>query len=99
MDTPESDELEARIGESHQPSAEHDRLAQPVDAEEPPRLGFPVVGIGASAGGLEAAIDFFTAMRPDSGMAFVLVQHLPPDRETLIPDILSKKTAMPVHEV
>jgi two-component system, chemotaxis family, CheB/CheR fusion protein len=81
------------------PDAEHDRRAQPVYDEEPPRLAFPVVGIGASAGGLEAAIEFFQNMRADSGMAFVLVQHLPPDRETLITEILSKKTTMPVLHV
>ena len=64
-----------------QPDGEPDRQAQPVDAEQPPRLPFPVVGIGASAGGLEAVGEFFDAMPPDGGMAFVLVQHLPPDRE------------------
>jgi two-component system CheB/CheR fusion protein len=82
-----------------QPEAEHDRAAQPVGLEEPPRLPFPVVGIGASAGGIEAAMAFFEHMRADSGMAFVLVQHLPPDRETLIPEILSRKTKMTVLQV
>jgi two-component system CheB/CheR fusion protein len=86
-------------GTGPQPLAEHDRQAQPVDVEEPPRLGFPVVGIGASAGGLESIMEFFSAMRPDSGMAFIIVQHLPPDRETMIPQILGKKTAMPVEQI
>jgi two-component system CheB/CheR fusion protein len=76
-----------------------DRLAQPVDAEQPPRLPFPIVGVGASAGGLEAFTDFLDAMRPDAGMAFVLVQHLPPDRETLMVEILARRTAMPVRQV
>ncbi len=82
-----------------QPAEEHDRLAQPVSSEEAPRLPFPVVGIGASAGGLEAFIEFFGAMPDDSGIAFVLIQHLPPDRESLMASILTKHTRMPVHEV
>ncbi len=77
----------------------HDRLAEPVNVEEPPRLGFPVIGIGASAGGLEAYSDFFKAMPPDSGMAFVLIQHLPPERDSLMAEILSNRTQMPVREV
>jgi two-component system CheB/CheR fusion protein len=85
------------IGE--EPKAEDDRTVQPVDREEPPRLAFPVVGIGASAGGLEAFIDFFKCMPSESGIAFILVQHLPPDRESLIADILSRHTRMPVHQI
>jgi two-component system, chemotaxis family, CheB/CheR fusion protein len=84
---------------SPQPDREPDRLAQPVDDEQPPRLPFPVVGIGASAGGLESVSDFLQAMRPDSGMAFVLVQHLPPDRESQMAEILARHTAMPVAQV
>jgi two-component system CheB/CheR fusion protein len=84
---------------AEQPIEEHDRAAHPVASEEAPRLPFPVVGIGASAGGLEAFIEFFDAMPSDSGLAFVLIQHLPPDRESLVADILQKHTDMPVHEV
>ena len=82
-----------------QADAEPDRQVEPVDAEQPPRLPFPVVGIGASAGGLEAVGEFLDAMRPDGGMAFVLVQHLPPDRESLMVEILARRTAMLVAEV
>jgi len=78
---------------------QHDRDVEPIDAEQAPRLEFPVVGIGASAGGLEAFIEFFDAMPSDSGIAFVLIQHLPPDRESLIAEILSKHTRMPVAQV
>lgn len=81
------------------PGGELDRLAQPVDTEQPPRLPFPVVGVGASAGGIEAFGEFLTAMRPDSGMAFVFILHLPPDHKSLLPDILARRTAMPVAEV
>src|SRR5665213_3280692 len=84
---------------SEQPTEEHDRLALAVGTEQAPRLAFPVVGIGASAGGLEAYTQFFEAMRPDSGMAFVLIQHLPPDRESMIVEIISKRTSIPVSQV
>jgi two-component system CheB/CheR fusion protein len=90
---------EAERAAAEQPQQEHDRLAQPVDQEEAPRLPFPVVGIGASAGGLEAFIEFFEAMPADPGMAFVLVQHLSPDRESLIAEILTKHSKLPVHEI
>jgi two-component system CheB/CheR fusion protein len=59
----------------------------------------PVVGMGASAGGLEAFQKFFDAMPPDSGLAFVLVQHLDPRHDTLMPELLSKHTRMPVRQV
>src|SRR5262245_9845339 len=85
--------------ENQTADAEHDRAAQPVDMEEPPRLAFPVVGIGASAGGLDAFIQFFEAMPADSGAAYVLVQHLPPDRESMVAEILSKRTQMKVQQV
>src|SRR5919201_447481 len=58
-----------------------------------------IVGMGASAGGLEAFETFFTQMPPDSGMAFVLVQRLAPDRENLLPVVLARYTRMPVLQV
>jgi len=58
----------------------------------------PIVGIGASAGGLEAFRSFFEHMPPDSGMAFVLILHLPPDRKSLLPEILARWTSMQVVE-
>jgi two-component system, chemotaxis family, CheB/CheR fusion protein len=60
---------------------------------------FPVVGIGASAGGLEAFKALIKAIPKDSGMAYVLVQHLAPDHESLLPEILQKVTNLPVLEV
>lgn len=62
-------------------------------------MPFPVVGIGASAGGLEAFIELMKAMPADIQMAFVLVQHLPPDVENLTASILGKHTTMPVMQV
>jgi two-component system CheB/CheR fusion protein len=63
------------------------------------RLDFPVVGIGASAGGLEALTEFLRALDPSTGMAFVLVPHLSPTHESLMASILARSTSMPVIEV
>ena len=60
---------------------------------------FPVVAVGASAGGLEAYKEFFQALPADTGMAFVLIQHLDPSHHSLLAEILSKSTTMPVDEV
>jgi two-component system, chemotaxis family, CheB/CheR fusion protein len=60
---------------------------------------FPIVGIGASAGGLEAFTEFLTHLPNDTGMGFVLVQHLAPDHKSLLTEILAKATRMPVIEV
>ncbi|MEO9189946.1 MAG: chemotaxis protein CheB [Acetobacteraceae bacterium] len=57
-----------------------------------------IVGIGASAGGLDAFRSFFEAMPPDSGMAFVVVLHLPADRKSMLPEILARWTSMRVLE-
>ena len=57
-----------------------------------------VVGIGASAGGLEALQQFLTFLPGDTGMAFVIIQHLSPDHKSLLADILGKDTNMPVVE-
>ena len=60
---------------------------------------FPVVGIGASAGGLDAFKKLLKAIPEDSGMAYVLVQHLDPSHESLLPEILQKVTPIPVLEI
>jgi two-component system CheB/CheR fusion protein len=69
-------------------------------SEELPR-GFPVVGLGASAGGLAAFEAFFAGMpaNKDPGMAFVLVQHLAPDHESILTDLIRRYTRMQVFEV
>jgi len=61
-------------------------------------VGFPIVGIGASAGGLDAFHTFFAHMPADCNMAFVMVLHLPAERKSLLPEILSRWTAMSVIE-
>ncbi|MBA2498749.1 MAG: PAS domain S-box protein [Chitinophagaceae bacterium] len=60
---------------------------------------FPVVGIGASAGGLDAYKRFLKAIPENSGMAFILVQHLDPTHESMLTEILAKQTVLPVHEI
>lgn len=67
-------------------------------ADTPPAL-FPVVALGASAGGLEAFEQFFKAMPLDPGMAFVLAPHLDPDHASLLVEILQRVTMLPVAEV
>lgn len=56
---------------------------------------FPVVAIGASAGGLEAYKEFFLALSSETGMAFMLIQHLDPSHESLLTEIIAKTTTMP----
>jgi len=65
------------------------------------RQHFPVVGIGASAGGLRAFEAFFSGMPADAdpGMAFVLVQHLAPDHKSILTDLIRRYTRMEVFEV
>lgn len=58
----------------------------------------PIVGIGASAGGLEAFRHFLAAVQPGSGMAFILVQHLDPSHESLLVELLTPETALSVQQ-
>ncbi|WP_155323428.1 chemotaxis protein CheB [Desulfosarcina ovata] len=61
-----------------------------------PDSRFPVVGLGASAGGLEALRSFFKAVAADSGMAFVVAVHMAPKQPSLMPELLQKVTPLPV---
>ena len=58
-----------------------------------------VVGIGASAGGLDALVAFFDNLPRDTGMAFVVVQHLSPDFKSLMDELLGRHTTLPIHLV
>src|ERR1700685_2643443 len=75
------------------------------EPSEPPSghadQGFPIVCIGASAGGLAAVGAFFSGMPADTdpGMAFVLVQHLAPDHKSILSDLVKRYTRMHVFEV
>lgn len=59
----------------------------------------PVVGLGASAGGLEAFQTFLNAAPADAGFAYVLVQHLDPNHESMLAELLARRTSMPVRQI
>src|SRR5215469_12778505 len=59
---------------------------------------FPIAGIGASAGGLEALEELFDNMPDDTGMAFVVVTHQHPGHTSMLPELLRRQTEMPVTE-
>jgi two-component system CheB/CheR fusion protein len=99
-----------KAGKQHKPkpspaAPQEDWLRSAVDAENapntPPETAFPIVGIGASAGGLAAFEAFFSGLPAavETGMAFVLVQHLAPDHKSLLAELVQRYTAMPVFEV
>jgi two-component system CheB/CheR fusion protein len=74
----------------------------PPDAEKPNDRNdgaFPIVGVGASAGGLEAYRRMLQALPGDTGTALVLIQHLDPTHSSLLSEILARATSMPVREV
>src|SRR5262245_54562208 len=58
---------------------------------------FPIVGIGASAGGMQAIKLFFERMPEDSGMAFIIVTHLPMGRESELPEIIGRFSKIPTQ--
>jgi two-component system CheB/CheR fusion protein len=68
----------------------------PIETVAPSVAGFPIVGIGASAGGLAAFEAFFSGMPADTdpNMAFVLVQHLAPDHKSILSDLIQRYTRM-----
>ena len=71
-----------------------------IDTPESKQEGiFPIVGIGASAGGLQALEQLFKGLPGDAGMGFVVLQHLDPDHKSILVDILSRYTSMPVLQV
>ena len=65
----------------------------------PPALDYPVVGFGASAGGLQAFREILENLDPSTGMAFVLVTHLAPDQKSFLSEIVERYTQMPVSSV
>src|SRR6056297_1622267 len=60
---------------------------------------FPVVGLGASAGGLEALQGFFEILPENLGAAYVIIQHLSPDYKSLMDELLARVTRLPIHIV
>ncbi|MEP6998245.1 MAG: chemotaxis protein CheB [Betaproteobacteria bacterium] len=70
------------------------------ETKAPPAAARPtlIIGIGASAGGLDAFRSFFSAVPADTGMAFVLIQHLSPDHKSMLAELLGRTTGMDVIE-
>ena len=77
----------------------HKTTASQSSSETTNRTTLPVVGIGASAGGLEAYTAFLKALPPDLGMAYVLVPHLDRSHASAFPEVLARATPLPVTEV
>jgi two-component system CheB/CheR fusion protein len=95
-------EREASPAGAAQPAgAARSRLTAAAASPEkkPSAAAFPIVGIGASAGGLEAFTELLKQLPLDTGMGFVLVQHLDPQHESALTHLLARATAMPVCEV
>jgi two-component system CheB/CheR fusion protein len=74
-------------------------VSKPAKRQVSTSIDFPIVGIGASAGGLEAMEDFFKNLPEDSGMAFVVIQHLDPNHVGILPELLQRTTYMKVTQV
>lgn len=70
-----------------------------IGSKQAKRQDCPIVGIGASAGGLQALLQFFQSMPAATGLAFVVIQHLDANNDSALADILSRPTALPVSEV
>jgi two-component system CheB/CheR fusion protein len=75
------------------------KVAPPETPASPANVSFPIVGIGASAGGLEALERFLGHVPAGSGMAFVIVQHLDPTHKGVMPELLQRVTGMKVIQV
>jgi two-component system, chemotaxis family, CheB/CheR fusion protein len=87
----------SRTKPSRKRSARSKPAKQTAQAKPPKRNpNCPIVGVGGSAGGFEAAMELLRHLPPETGMAFVIVQHLDPHHASQLPKLLSKATAMPV---
>jgi two-component system, chemotaxis family, CheB/CheR fusion protein len=92
-------ETDPNSAQTSGPSAGDNEVEAPLDPIPRAKLPFPLVGLGASAGGVEALRRFFAAIPGTSGMAYVVIQHLSPDHESLMADILSRCTPMCVRQI
>jgi two-component system CheB/CheR fusion protein len=93
-----------KAARARQPSAHNpgtlapEAKAQPASQAVPDKRAFPLAGMAASAGGLDAFKKFFSAMPSNSGIAFVLIPHLDPTHESLMVELIARQTPMPVVE-
>lgn len=102
--TPELERLETVVDNSNDVELDSpEDVTPPYGADSPDpilrRELVPVVGLGGSAGGIQALQEFFRAMPADTGMAFVVILHLLPDQESHLAEILQRTTEMPVIQV
>ena len=86
-------------GSSNRTSKQAPATSKQASNAAPPKANPPVVGIGASAGGLEAFTQLVSALPEDTGLAFVLVQHLEPTHKSSLTPLIARATRMPVDEV
>ena len=85
------------MNDALRPDRTEEELGTELDAMVPTR-GYrqvPVVGLGGSAGGIEALREFFAAMPAGSGLAFIVVMHLPQEHESVLPEVLQRCTRLP----
>lgn len=90
---------ESAKGTHTPPETQQKSSEQTTPSETPRSNSFPVVGIGASAGGLEALQELLKNMPENTGMAFVVITHQHPDHTSLLPSLLGKSTGMNVAEI
>ena len=72
---------------------------RPHGAKGPARALFPIVAIGASAGGLDPLLAFLANVRQESGIAYIVIQHLDPSHKAMLPELLRRATSLPVSEI
>src|SRR6266567_1259800 len=95
QDEPE-DRLVATLDEFQGPNL---TLETEAEVQQGPALSYPVVGFGASAGGLQAFREILENLDPATGMAFVLVTHMAPDQKSFLAEIVERYTKMPVVHI
>lgn len=86
-------------GRRKEPKKTKSARAAEIEPDEGLETAFPIVGIGASAGGLEAFTELLKNLPTNTGMAFVLIQHQAPSHVSLLPEIISRSTQMKVSAV
>ncbi|RJQ62026.1 MAG: hypothetical protein C4530_05420, partial [Desulfobacteraceae bacterium] len=95
-------EGEKEVSRTRQSDSRNSEKKEPSHDEgkdERRKEGFPVIGIGASAGGLQALEAFFSNVPEESGIAYTVISHTDPDRTSLLPDILERKAKIPVKRI
>jgi two-component system CheB/CheR fusion protein len=94
MGKPQGPGLPERLQDSDRPEGAHD----PLGTDAAARAVIPVVGIGASAGGLDVFKRLLSDLPVDTGFAIVFIQHLDPNHQSMLAEILARATTMPVME-